>query len=469
MNVHIVGIAGAGVSALASILASQGARVTGSDIDAYPPVTTYLDRAGIAYATHFDPANVPDAVDLAIIGTSAKLTAQDNPEIAELARRAIPRYTFAEYLGELTKSRDTLVVAGSFGKSTVTAMIAHALVAAGRDPGWFIGAVPLDLPATGHGGGDPQFIVEGDEYVTSLTDRRSKFLHYHLRDALITSVVHDHVNMFPTMADYETLFAALIARAPRDGKLICAYAYENLRRMSAGRDVVWYGLHPCPGYYAENVEIGETTTFDLVTPDGARIELSTQLLGLHNIENIVGACAYLHVRGLVSIEELPKAFVAFRGVARRLDKKTMTARIPAYEGFGSSYEKARSAIEAMQLHFAGRRLVVVFEPHTFSWRNKEALSWYDTVFEGVSEVVILPPPTHGALGHDQISQAEIVARVVASGARVCAAAHGDAVMAHAAQNLRLGDVVLLLSSGPLDGLAARLPAWLDATFSGEPR
>jgi UDP-N-acetylmuramate: L-alanyl-gamma-D-glutamyl-meso-diaminopimelate ligase len=466
MNVHIVGIAGAGVSALASILASQGAQVTGSDADAFPPVTTYLERAGIRYATCFDRANVPEHVDLAIIGTTARLTPQDNPEIAELTRRCVPRYTFAEYLGELTRDRDTLIVAGSFGKSTLTAMIAHALRVAGRDPGWFVGAVPLDLPATGHGGRDREFIVEGDEYVNALNDRRSKFLLYHPRDTLITSVAHDHVNMFPTMAQYEAPFAALIERTPRDGLLVCAHRYEILHSMAGARATVWYGLDARAHYHARNVRIAETTRFELVTPAGETVEIATGLLGLHNIENVVGACAYLLARGLTPVSALVSAFADFRGVARRLDKKTRRSRIPAYEGFGSSYEKARSAIEAMKLHFPDRRLIVVFEPHTFSWRNKDALEWYDSVFTGAGAVVILPPPTHGAAGHEQLSHDDIIARTRAAGVRVIGAPDGDAVMTYAQDNIAQDDVVLLLSSGPLAGLAARLPDWLDESFAG---
>ena len=201
-----------------------------------------------------------------------------------------------------------------------------------------------------------------------------------------------------------------------------------------------------------------------MTPGKERIPLETLLLGLHNIENIVGAAAMLLERGLVTGADLQRAVPVFRGVARRLDKKTVRSRVPAYEGFGSSYEKARSAIEAIQLHFPSRPLVVVFEPHTFSWRNAEALAWYDTVFEGVSRVLVLPPPTHGAGAHQQLSFAEIIDRILAAGVDASPMANGDAVLADLAASLTGEEVVLLLSSGPLDGLAERLPAELEARF-----
>ncbi|MBU6371135.1 MAG: hypothetical protein KJS97_00285 [Alphaproteobacteria bacterium] len=465
MHVYFLGIAGAGVSALASILVSQGWRVSGSDEGVFPPVSTYLDRLGVRYATRFDAPNIPADVDVAVIGASAKLGGAENPEAAELRRRGVRCVTFPEFLAAHTQGRENIVVAGSFGKSSLTALIAYLLRAAGRDPGYFIGAVPLDLPTTGHWGGDAQMILEGDEYVISPEDRRSKFVLYHPAHTLISSIVHDHFNMFPTMESYEAPFAELIALTPADGLLVCARQYEPILRLAASRRITWYGLGEGEGYSGVDIAIGETTHFTLVTPDGARIPLATQLLGLHNVENIVGAAALLLARGLVTPADLQAALPAFRGVARRLDKKTATSRVPAYEGFGSSYEKARSAIEAVQLHFPSRPLVVVFEPHTFSWRNAQARDWYATVFEGVARVLLMPPPTHGAGSHAQLSQGEIVGCVQAAGVDVAPMANGAAVLEALAQ-LKGDEVVLLLSSGPLDGLADTAPALLDAKFGG---
>ena len=464
MRVYFLGIAGAGMSALASVLVSEGHEVSGSDDAVFPPVSDYLDRMGIPWRDGFDAAALPAQIDLAIIGSSAKLDLAHNVELAEIARRGVPRYSFAEFLGRHTRGRDNIVIAGSFGKSTLTALAAVLMRAAGRDPGYFIGAVPLDLEATGRGGTDRAFLIEGDEYIVGADDRRSKFLLYHPSTVLITSLVHDHVNVFPTMAAYEAPFRELIDRLPPDGRLLCAHGFEPLHRLTAGREVVWYGAQPCPGYFADRVEIGEVTRFDLVTLGGDRIPLATELLGAHNIENIVGAAALLLERGEIDAAALRAGVARFRGVARRLDKKTTRSRVPVYEGFGSSYEKARSAIEAIALHFPGRPAVVVFEPHTFSWRNAAALAWYDTVFAGVARVLLLAPPQHGAEGHAQLGQGEILARVRCAGVSATGVANGEAALADLAATLTGEEVVLLLSSGPLDGLAASLPAMMDERF-----
>ena len=463
MIYYFLGVAGAGMSALASILKSEGHEVTGSDDAVFPPVSTYLDAIGVPYHRGFDAAHIPGRLDAAVIGSSAKLDLADNPELAELVRRDTPRFSFPDFLGRHVAGRDSVVVAGSFGKSSVTALLAVILTEAGGDPGYFIGAVPLDLPLTGKGGSDPIFVMEGDEYVVGGGDARSKFLLYDPRAVLLTSLVHDHVNVFPTMTDYEAPFAELIGRLPPDALLVCAHPFEALRRLTEGRRVVWYGREPCPGYHADAIHIGEITRFDLVAPSGRRIALETSLLGLHNIENIVGAAALLLERGDVSIDALQRGVRRFRGVARRLDKKTDRSTMPAYEGFGSSYEKARSAIEAILLHFPDRPCVVVFEPHTFSWRDPAAIAWYDTVFDGVARVLLLPPPTHGA-GAAQSSQGGIALRIAAAGVPVTPLVDAAAVLADLAATLTGAEVVLLLSSGPLDGLPATLPPVLEARF-----
>jgi UDP-N-acetylmuramate: L-alanyl-gamma-D-glutamyl-meso-diaminopimelate ligase len=464
MNIYFLGIGGAGVSALASVLQSQGHHVTGSDEGVFPPVSTYLDQAGIAYAKRFDVANLPEKIDVAVVGTTAKMDPATNPELAELQARGVPCYNFATYLGQYTQDRENLIVAGSFGKSSLTALVAFLLRHAGQDPGWFIGAIPLDLPKTGHAGTDPLFIMEGDEYIVSLQDRRSKFELYNPSHILISSIVHDHINMFQTMEAYEAPFAKLFSKLPKDGLLIACHTYEPVRRLIGDRPAIWYGLKPNPGYFADNISIGEVTRFDLICPDGSRVTLETELLGLHNIENIIGGSAFVLGRGLMTAAQVQAAVRAFRGVARRLDKKTQTSSVPAYEGFGSSFEKARSAIDAIRLHFPSRPLVVVFEPHTFSWRNQDALSWYDHVFEGCDQVHILPPPKIGAASQSQLTLPEILSRVHAAGVSARGAEDTDAFLEHMPTKLKGDEVVLLLSSGPLDGLADSLPKRLDTLF-----
>ncbi len=464
MRIHFTGVAGAGMSAAALMMREAGHQVSGSDEDVFPPMSTYVEGLGFPFHRRFDAANLPADLDILVQGTSAKLGGEANPEVAEARRRGIQVTSFPELIGQTTAGRQTTVVAGSFGKSTCTALLSHVLRSSGVDAGWMVGAISPSLPDTGHWGAAPQVVLEGDEYVVSQTDRRSKFLLYHPRDVLLTSLVHDHVNVFPTFADYEAPFRQLLALLPADGLLV-AREHPAIRAVAgeAACRIVWYDTAQCEGWWAEDIRLGDITTFTLVKPDGGRLGLSTTLLGEHNIENIVGVCAYVLERGLVTEGQLVAAVASFAGIRRRLDRLTTVSRVPVIEGFGSSYEKARSAIEALLMHYPHRPLTVVFEPHTFSWRSRDALPWYDTVFEGVSRVLMIPPPVHGADTHHQSSLDEILARAAAAGVAVEPVRSAEETIV-ALSGLKGDEVVLLLSSGPLLGLPDSLPAVFDSLY-----
>ncbi|MFI4965682.1 MAG: Mur ligase family protein [Caulobacterales bacterium] len=466
MRIHFTGLAGAGMSAAALMMREAGHQVSGSDEDVFPPMSTYVAGLGFPFHRRFDAANLPDGLDLLVLGASAKLGGDANPEVAEARRRGVRVTTFPELVGQATEGRANTVVAGSFGKSTCTALMAHVLREAGHDAGWMVGAISPSLPDTGHWGRAPEMVLEGDEYIVAPADRRSKFLLYHPRDLLLTSLVHDHVNVFPTFADYEAPFRELLRLLPADGLLVAreSAAIRAVAGEAAAR-VVWYDTAACEGWWAHDVVYGETTRLTLVRPDGGKLALTTSLLGAHNIENIVGVCAYLLERGLVGEAALAPAIASFAGIRRRLDRLTTRSAVPVIEGFGSSYEKARSAIEALLLHYPHRPLTVVFEPHTFSWRSRDALSWYDTVFAGAARVLIVPPPVHGAQSHHQSSFEDILARAAVTGVPVQGVRSAEEAT-RALSALKGDEVVLLLSSGPLLGLPDSLPPVFDELYAG---
>ena len=471
MRIHFTGLAGAGMAAAALMMREAGHQVSGSDQDVFPPMSTYVEGLGFPFHTRFDAANLPADLDVLVLGASAKLGGEANPEVAAARARGVRVTTFPELVGQATEAKLNTVVAGSFGKSTCSALMAHVLREAGRDAGWMVGAISPSLPDTGHWGQAAEMVLEGDEYIVGPTDRRSKFVLYHPRDVLLTSLVHDHVNVFPTFADYEAPFRELLRLIPADGLLV-ARESAPIREIAAEARcrIVWYDTG-CPssdlgdGWWADDIVYGDVTRFTLVRPDGGRVALTTRLLGAHNIENIVGVSAYLLERGLVSELALASAVASFAGIRRRLDRLTRRSAVPVIEGFGSSYEKARSAIEALLLHYPHRPLTVVFEPHTFSWRSTDALSWYDTVFEGAARVLIVPPPTHGAASHHQSSFEEILARTAATGVSVEGARTAEEAT-RALSHLAGDEVVLLLSSGPLLGLPDSLPPVFDRLYGG---
>ncbi len=450
------------MSAVAKLLRDSGIAITGSDEGVYPPVSDFLDSQGIPYNTRYAAENLPREADLIVIGKNARLVPETNAEVAAAYRRGTRTASFPEVLSALAAAKETVVVAGAFGKSTSTSLLAHCLETlssgAGADPSYFIGAIPLTPATSARRGGGRLFVLEGDEYPSSNTDPRSKFLHYHPQHLIVTPLAHDHVNVFPTPADYLKPFAELVSLVPAGGTIVYCVEGPLSETLRAGvrRELVTYGVE-AGEFHAADIVWGETTRFTLMRGGAALAQIETTQLGTHNIQNIVGVAAFLIARSLATPAEIAAAIKSFRGIRRRLDRKSEKTRIPIFEGFGSSYDKARSAIAAMKLHFPQQRLVVVFEPHTFSWRNREALAWYDDVFTGAQKVFIYEPATQGAGTHAQVSQAEIVARVAAAGFDAEAICDPDAALAAIGATLTENDAVLLLTSGNLGGLIGTVP------------
>ncbi len=467
---HFVGLAGVGMSATAILLRDSGVAVTGSDEAIYPPISHVLAREQFACRTPYAADNIPDDADLVVIGKNARLVPDTNVEVAEaFARAARPGgpkiLSFAETLSLLSRGRENIVAAGSFGKTTSVAMMAHCLKSAGLDPSWMIGAVPLSPARASNVGAGNLFLLEGDEYPSSNTDNRSKFLHYRPAHVLLTPLAHDHVNVFPTIESYLAPFHRLFDLVPPDGLIVAATSGELSARFLAhvNREVVTFGLST-GDWRAEAIAYGETSQFTLTERGRAIARVSTSQLGAHNIENMVGVGAFVLTRGLVSVEQYAAAMASFRGVARRLDRKSDRTRVQMFEGFGSSYDKAKSAIAAMTTHFARRRLLVVFEPHTFSWRNRNKLEWYDDVFSGCDRVFIYEPAHQGAGTHEQASLDEIMERVAAAGVDATPIRSCEEGLAKIGAELREDDAVLFLTSGDIGGLIEHLPLLAEKRF-----
>jgi UDP-N-acetylmuramate: L-alanyl-gamma-D-glutamyl-meso-diaminopimelate ligase len=463
---HFIGIAGKGMSATALLLRQMGVRITGSDEGFYPPVSDYLKNENIPFAAGYRKENIPDDTDVVVIGKNAKLVPEGNEEVRAAMQSGKPIRSFADLLHDMTAGSETIVVAGSYGKSTCTALLAWCLKSAGKDPSYFIGEITNGLETHAHRGQGKTFVLEGDEYPASNWDDRSKFLLYNARNVLLTSATHDHINVFPTHADYLAPFRTLLGSLPSDGLLVVNSHEPHARALAANLScrIVFYALDDKAHWHAANIQRGAETCFDLMRGSEKIIRLSTRMLGDHNIDNIVGVSAMLLENKLLTPEELRPGINSFLGVKRRMELLSPASKVPVYEGFGSSYEKARSAIVATKLHFPNRRLIVVFEPHTFTWRNRAAVAAYDDVFAGASRIFIFEPASQGAATHAQLTQDEIVARTKAAGYDAEAINDPDEALQRLSGVLRQDDVVLLLTSGELGGLIKTIPQLVGTKF-----
>jgi|SRR3989344_681778 len=457
-KVHLIGICGSGMSALAVLFKESDWSVTGSDANYFEPIPTYLKKNKIIFYRGYDAKNIPKNLDRVIIGNNIPLALEENPEKKFAVESGVKIQSLPEALADLSKNTENTIVVGSSGKSTCTALIAWCLKQAKRDPSYFIGALPIDLKNSGHLGKGADFVLEGDEYTSSKTNRRSKFLHFNPASVLLISATHDHINVFPTEKSYIEPYKKLVAKLSQKGLLVYSLNGKNNKEIAgyAKSRTVSYGLNNNADYYAQKVKYALQSSFDL-TKNGKKIAtIKTNLLGQHNIENIIGAGALLLENKKITPKAFTKAIGSFHGIQNRLELKTQKSAVPVYQGFGSSYEKAKSIFDTLRLHFPDRRIVAVFEPHAFSWRNRKFLKWYENIFDGVDEVVMLPATGHGERAKDQLTTIEVWRE--AKKYKNIHTAHNEKEALEILKKLiQKNDVIALVSSGFMFGLVDSVP------------
>jgi len=234
VKIHLIGIGGTGMGALAGLLVEAGHEVRGSDGPLYPPMSTLLAELGVPLYEGYRPENLDWAPDRVVVGNICR---RDHVEAVAASERGLPLTSFPALLEELfLADRHAIVVAGTHGKTTTTALLAHLLTAAHLEPGFLVGGIPRNFGRSFACGKSPLFVVEGDEYDTAFFDKRPKFVHYRPRSVILTSVEFDHADIYPTMADVERAFAMLIERVPADGRmLVCGDSEAAVRLCRAAR------------------------------------------------------------------------------------------------------------------------------------------------------------------------------------------------------------------------------------------
>lgn len=467
-KLHVIGICGMGTSATAVLMHEHGWCISGSDGGRYEPIASYLNTQGIQFFDNFATENIPHDVDMIMVGTSAALNHESNPEVLHAQTLGVPIRTFAEILGDLSRETENIIVAGSYGKSTCTALLAHIFETAKLSPSYLTGGIPLNSNKTSQKGESNYFIIEGDEYPHHQTEMKSKFMFYNPHDVLLTSAEHDHINRFPTEESYLHAYKEFISTLPKDGLLIYAHTHPHtsyLATQTVSRSVS-YGIEDGE-YYANNIKYNEITSFDIYKNNDHIGTFCMQVLGSHNIENIIGCVALCLEKNIISIDQLQNAIASFKGVARRLDKKSENTRIPIYEGFGSSYTKAKTAIQAIKLHFPKKDIITIFEPHTFGWRNIENIHWYDNVFNGSKSVLVYKPGEHGSSTQTELTQKQILDHLSTAEYSAVGISSEKECFDYLDQKITNNSIILILTSGTLDGMTTSIPKYIEEKFPKE--
>jgi UDP-N-acetylmuramate: L-alanyl-gamma-D-glutamyl-meso-diaminopimelate ligase len=466
-RVHLVGVAGTGMGSFAGMLAAAGYEVTGSDQNVYPPMSDMLRAWGIPVLTPYDPAHL-DLVkpDLVVVGNVIRRV---NPEATEVRARRLPQMSFPAALGSFfLRGRHPVVVVGTHGKTTTSALMGHVLAAAGRDPSFLVGGVARNGGASYRLGRGPHFVVEGDEYDTAYFDKGPKFLHYRPRTAILTSIELDHVDIYRDLEHYESAFERFVRLLPPDGCLAVAAPYPNAVRIArrTAAPVVTYGVER-PGrsvaadYLARGVTLG---------PGGARFEVHERgvLLGpatlavggVHNVENAVGVVAAARALGL-PFDEIAGGLATFAGVRRRQEVRAERGGVVVVDDFAHHPTAVRETIAAVRSRYPGRRLWAVFEPRSNTSRRRLHQDAYAGALAGADRVAVKVPDPHDMVPADQrLDAGELARELGRRGTGGWAARDVDALLERLLEEVRPGDVVLVMSNGAFGGLVDRLVAAL---------
>jgi UDP-N-acetylmuramate: L-alanyl-gamma-D-glutamyl-meso-diaminopimelate ligase len=465
-HIHLSGICGSAMASLAGLLQLEGHRITGSDKAAYPPMSDLLHSLGIPVAEPYSEANLDPVPDLVVIGNALS---RGNPEVERVLDEHIPFTSMAALLREeFLLGRESLVVAGTHGKTTTTSMLARIYQVASRElpelePSFLIGGVAENFGSSFQLRQTRTFILEGDEYDTAFFDKGPKFLHY-IPDALIlTHVEFDHADIYADLAAVKTAFKRLVNLVPRRGLIVAYDASENVTEcvQNALCRVERYGFSPNADWQLKNLRyIDRAARWELWHGDERWGELEMRMAGEHNALNATAA-AVLAFRQGVSKQAIQDALASFKSVKRRLELRAQIAGINVIEDFAHHPTAIRETLRALRTVYPQARLWAVLEPRSNTLRRKvleqelvESLRMADhVVLAGVYQQQRIPDA-------ERLHPEDVVQRLNDAGTPAELLPDANAIVNGIAPRLAPGDVVAILSNGGFDAIYEKLPARL---------
>ena len=448
MHIHILGIGGTFMGGLALLARAQGHRVTGSDTKVYPPMSTQLEAQGIALCEGYEPAHLEPAPDLVVIGNALS---RGNPAVEYVLDRGINYTSGAQWVAEqVLRDRWVLAVAGTHGKTTTTAMLAWILEYAHLQPGFLVGGVPENFGVSARLGDAPFFVIEADEYDTAFFDKRSKFVHYRPRTAILNNLEFDHADIFADVESIQRQFHHLVRSVPRSGLLLVNAGDRFLAQTLA------------MGCWTPIEKFGDAAGWQaqLMQPDGSRFEVRFQgqeqgmvewgLIGMHNVLNALAALGAARHAG-VPIKTGCAALAEFRNVKRRLELLGTVRGVSVYDDFAHHPTAIQVTLEALRARVGAQRIFAVLEARSNTMRMGVHRAQLAPALASADQVLLFQP---AAFNWD----INLVTGALNGRARVFQAV-GEIVSVLKAE-LKPGDQVLIMSNGGFEGIHTKLLARL---------
>jgi UDP-N-acetylmuramate: L-alanyl-gamma-D-glutamyl-meso-diaminopimelate ligase len=452
MHIHILGICGTFMGGLAVLAKEAGHKVTGCDSNVYPPMSTQLQAQGIQLIEGFSPEQIQLQPDLFVIGN---VVSRGNPLMEEILNRGLPYTSGPQWIGEhILQNRWVLAVAGTHGKTTTSSMLAWILEDAGYAPGFLIGGVPMNFGISARLSGIGQesafFVIEADEYDTAFFDKRSKFVHYRTRTAILNNLEYDHADIFPDLAAIETQFHHLVRTVPGVGRVIVNGREASLQRVlerGCWSERELFGVADKSGWGLAEHEDG---SFDVLFGGAQQGTVRWSLTGEHNRLNAVASIAAARHVG-VPVEQAIDALGKFENVKRRMEVRGVVNGITVYDDFAHHPTAIATTVAGLRRKLGAARILAVLEPRSNTMKlgtMKEALPGSlidaDMVFGyGAKE------------GKDALGW-NLGEALSPLGTKACAYDEIDALVRAIVQAARPGDHVLVMSNGGFGGVHQKI-------------
>ncbi len=456
-HIHIMGICGTGMAALAGMLKDKGFFVTGSDENIYPPMSDYLSDSGIAVMSAYRRENLDPAPDLVVVGNVIRAV---NPEAVQLAELGIHYLSMPQALRAFfIDGHLSLVVAGTHGKTTTSSLLATALYRAGAEPGFMIGGIVEAFGRNYAIGCGKHFVVEGDEYDTAFFDKQSKFLHYKPDYAIITSIEFDHADIFTDLAMIKRSFSRFIDVIPQGGTIIACGDDPVVREVVSNAQcrVTTYGLDEKSDWLLSGLSAEGLATEFTVHHHGEKYGIFTlPMPGVHNALNATAVIALMHSIG-IDTDSIKNGIASFEGVKRRQQVRGEVNSITIIDDFAHHPTAVRETVMALKTAWPERRLIIVFEPRTNSSRRSIFQHQYSTAFAHADMVVVREHvPLENLPVDQQFSSARLVEDLKMNNKQAYYFADTNRIIDFLVDEAKPGDVVAIFSNGGFDNIHQRL-------------
>jgi len=463
-HVHLIGICGTAMASLAGLLKQRGFHVTGSDAAAYPPMSDLLRSMGIPLAEPYSEENLKRRPDLVIVGNAIS---RGNVELEHVLDHHIPLRSLPQVLYEsFLRGRESIVVAGTHGKTTTTSMLSWIFQVAGKNPSFLIGGVAENFATSFALRQSKHFLLEGDEYDTAFFDKGPKFLHYFPDSVIVSSVEFDHADIYRDLDAVKTSFKRLVNLIPRSGYLV---AYDNSVNLDecvarAFCKVERYGQRETSAWRAVDLVFGSDETSWKIEREGKPwADLRMSLAGEYNVMNATAAAA-MAARYDISADSVAEALASFKSVKRRLEVKAEVAGVTIIDDFAHHPTAIAETLKALRTRYKNRRLWAILEPRSNTLRRNIFFKELAASLANADEIVVASVFKAEAIPEgERLSSTELVKELNKRKhpARECKDA--DAIIESITPELREGDVVAILSNGGFGGIYEKLPARLSKT------